>query len=85
MIAQIISIGSELTTGQTVDTNAAWLASQLLALGIPCTKHLTLPDDQAAITSAIATASTEADLVLVTGGLGPTPDDLTRSALADGH
>lgn len=83
MNAQIISTGTELTIGQTLDTNAAWLAQQLAALGIPCTKHVVVPDDRAAIASAITAASQESDLVLLTGGLGPTPDDLTRFALAD--
>jgi nicotinamide-nucleotide amidase len=81
--ARIISIGTELTTGQTLDTNAAWLARQLAGLGLPCAGHLTVPDDRAAITDAIDAASRKADIVLITGGLGPTPDDLTRWALAD--
>lgn len=83
MNAQIISIGSELATGQTVDTNAAWLAQQLAVLGIHCTKHVTIADELAPIRDSIAAASLEADLLLITGGLGPTPDDLTRTALAD--
>lgn len=82
MIAQLISIGNELTGGQTVDTNSAWLARQLAAVGIRCTKHVTIADELAPITEAIAAASREADLLLISGGLGPTPDDLTREALA---
>ncbi|MBN2562729.1 MAG: competence/damage-inducible protein A [Phycisphaerae bacterium] len=83
MSTQIISIGTELVFGQTIDTNAAWLAQQLAGLGIRCSKHVTIADDRAVIANAISVASAEADLVLVTGGLGPTPDDLTRHALAD--
>lgn len=83
MNAQILSIGTELTLGQTVDTNAAWLAQRLAAVGIDCGLHVTVPDDRPAITRAIRTASAEAALVLVSGGLGPTADDLTRDALAD--
>ena len=83
MDAQVISIGTELTTGQTIDTNAAWLAQQLATLGIKCARHVTLADDRAAIADAIKTAAAQADLLLITGGLGPTPDDLTRLALAD--
>ncbi len=83
MNAQIISIGNELTLGQTVDTNAAWLAQQLATLGISCTKHVTIADELPPIREAIVTASKEADLLLITGGLGPTPDDLTRDALAE--
>ena len=83
MKAQIISTGTELAIGQAIDTNAAWLSQQLAALGIQCDKHIAVPDDRAAITSAIVAAAKEADLVLMTGGLGPTPDDVTRMALAD--
>ncbi len=81
--AQILSIGSELTLGRTVDTNAAWLAQQLATIGIACAKHITVGDDRAALADVIRAASSEADLVLMTGGLGPTRDDLTRDALAD--
>jgi nicotinamide-nucleotide amidase len=83
MKAQIISTGTELTIGQAVDTNAVWLSQQLAAIGIQCAKHVAVPDDRAAIAAAIAAASREAGLVLLTGGLGPTPDDVTRMALAD--
>ena len=82
MNARIISIGAELTLGQTVDTNAAWLAAQLATLGIDCTQHVTIADELEPIRDAIVTASRESDLVLITGGLGPTADDLTRDAMA---
>ena len=83
MNAVIISIGDELVSGQTVDTNAAWLARQLASLGIRCPKHLTVADALAPIRDAIAASCREAEVVLITGGLGPTPDDLTREALSD--
>jgi len=83
MNARIISIGNELILGQTVDTNAAWLAQQLARRGIRCDQHVTVPDDRAATRRAIEAAATDVDIVLVTGGLGPTPDDLTRAGLAD--
>jgi len=83
MKAIIISIGNELTSGQTIDTNSAYLAEQLGVLGIETLSHLTVADDRAATARAIAAATDEAELVLVTGGLGPTADDLTRHALAD--
>ncbi len=83
MNAIIISIGTELTTGRSTDTNAAWLAAKLAAIGITCDRHVTVKDDRAAATATLTEASATADLVLVTGGLGPTPDDLTRHALAD--
>jgi nicotinamide-nucleotide amidase len=83
MNAIIISIGNELTSGQTIDTNSAYLAEQLGSLGIETLSHVTVGDDRAATARAIAAAADEAELVLVTGGLGPTADDLTRHALAD--
>ncbi len=82
MIAHLISIGNEITGGQTVDTNSAWLARQLAALGVRCVRHVSIADELEPIRDAIIAASNEADLVLITGGLGPTPDDLTREALA---
>jgi len=78
----IISIGTELTLGRAIDTNAAWLAAQLAALGVRARRHVTVPDESAAIASAALQAAQSADLVLITGGLGPTDDDLTRQALA---
>ncbi len=83
MNAHLLSIGNELTLGQTVDTNAAWLAQRLAAVGVLCTRHVTVADERAEITREILEAAKSADLLLVTGGLGPTPDDLTREALAD--
>jgi nicotinamide-nucleotide amidase len=83
MNAHLLSIGNELTLGQTVDTNAAWLAQQLARIGIHCTRHVTVADERTEITREILEAAKSADLLLVTGGLGPTPDDLTREALAD--
>lgn len=81
--AWIISIGTELTLGQTVDTNAAWLAQRLSARGIRAVRHLTVADELADILGVLDAAASHADLVLITGGLGPTEDDLTRQALAD--
>lgn len=83
MNAHILSIGNELTIGQAVDTNSAWLAQRLAERGILCTKHVTVADERAEIAREIAEAARAADLVLITGGLGPTPDDLTREAMAD--
>lgn len=81
-LAHLISIGNELTGGQTVDTNSAWLAKHLSAVGVRCTRHVTIPDELEPIRDAMLSASQDADFVIVTGGLGPTPDDLTREALA---
>ena len=83
MPAIIISIGDELTLGQAVDTNSAWLSARLAELGILTRSHLTVPDDQAAIVRAVRSATELAEWVVITGGLGPTQDDLTRQALAE--
>ena len=83
MHAVIISIGDELVLGQTVDTNSAYLSERLSSRGIMPVMHLTVADDQRATADAIRRACEIADLVLVTGGLGPTDDDLTRQAMAD--
>lgn len=82
MNAVIISIGSELTGGQVVDTNTAWLSLRLAELGITVGRHETIPDDESAIAQVIRAAARDARVVLITGGLGPTQDDRTRHALA---
>ena len=81
--AWVISSGTELTLGQSVDTNSAWLAAKLAELGIRTLRHVTVPDDATAIRDVVRQAAAEADLILLTGGLGPTEDDLTRPALAE--
>lgn len=83
MRAIILSIGDELTLGQTIDTNSAWLAQQLAAVGYRPVAHLTVPDDQAAIRQAFEESVGRCDVLIVSGGLGPTEDDLTRQALAE--
>lgn len=83
MQAAIISIGDELVLGQTVDTNSAYLSERLASRGIMPVMHVTIADDQCATADAIRRACDFADLILVTGGLGPTDDDLTRQAMAD--
>lgn len=81
--AAIVAIGDELLLGDTVDTNSAWLGRQLADLGVPVCCAWTIPDAKADIMAAVARAASLAEVVLVTGGLGPTPDDRTREALAD--
>jgi nicotinamide-nucleotide amidase len=83
MNAIIISLGDELILGRTVDTNSAWLSQQLAEIGVPVLAHVTVGDDQAQIRDAIDQAARRADWVLVSGGLGPTLDDLSRQALAE--
>jgi nicotinamide-nucleotide amidase len=82
MKCEIISIGSELTSGQNLDTNSQWLSRRLAEIGIPVGWHTTIADDLGANVEAFRIASRRAALVLITGGLGPTQDDLTREALA---
>jgi nicotinamide-nucleotide amidase len=83
MHAEIISVGTELTTGASLDTNSQWLSLELAAVGIPVSYHTTVADDLAALVGVIRTAAARADVAILTGGLGPTLDDLTRQALAD--
>jgi nicotinamide-nucleotide amidase len=80
--AFIIAIGQELTTGQSVDTNSAWLSGELAGMGLATAGHITVPDEPPAIVEAYRIAARQADIVISTGGLGPTGDDLTRQALA---
>src|SRR5438105_8613897 len=82
MKAEIISVGSELTSGQNLDTNSQWLSQRLAEMGIAVGWHTTIADDLDDNVAAFRIASQRARLVLVTGGLGPTQDDLTREALA---
>ena len=83
MEAIILSIGDELVLGQTVDTNSAYMSAQLARRGIATRYHMTVPDDQPAIAAAIDQCLGQAGLLIISGGLGPTEDDLTRQALAD--
>ena len=78
----ILSIGDELVLGQTVDTNSAWLSRQLASVGCDILAHQTVSDDQAAIERSIRELAPRCDYLIVTGGLGPTEDDLTRQAVA---
>jgi nicotinamide-nucleotide amidase len=82
MHAEIISIGTELTTGAKLDTNSQWLSLELQAIGIPVHYHVTVADDFDANVNVFQAAVDRSDIVLITGGLGPTLDDLTRDVLA---
>ena len=82
MNAFILSVGDELTLGQTVDTNSAWLSAQLATIGCWVMGHMTVPDDESYVESAIRAHAQVADVMIITGGLGPTADDLTRQGLA---
>ncbi len=83
MNAIILSVGDELVLGQTVDTNSAWLSQQLTAVGIDIAAHHTVGDSQAEIAAFIGEAIKQTDTLIISGGLGPTDDDLTRQALSD--
>ena len=80
--ASILAIGTELTTGQIVNKNAATLSAKLKAYGVQTTLHLTVPDDRPAILQALEVCDQNSDLVFITGGLGPTSDDFTREVVA---
>lgn len=82
MNAEIISIGDELLIGQTVNTNAAWLGQELANVGIKVSNAVTISDQEGAIVNAIDQALKRASLVVMTGGLGPTKDDITKKVLA---
>lgn len=83
MYAEIITIGDELLIGQTVDTNSAWLGSALNQHGIRVKKRCAVADDADEINQALDAAFSRVDLVLMTGGLGPTKDDITKKVLCD--
>jgi len=82
LTAELLSVGSELTVGETRDTNAGDLARSLTGLGVAVERIQALPDRLGTVRGAITDAIGRADLVVTTGGLGPTPDDLTREAVA---
>ena len=82
MRAEILAVGSELLTPLRSDTNALWLTQRLIEVGVEVGARTTLADDPALLESAFRTALSRADLVISTGGLGPTEDDLTREAAA---
>lgn len=83
MRAEIIAIGDEVLIGQVVNTNAVWLALRLNELGISVVRMTTVQDEREAIRAGVAAALEVADVVLITGGLGPTKDDITKHTLAE--
>lgn len=82
MKAEIITIGDEILLGQVVDTNSAWIAQQLNDINVPVVHITTISDTEEAILSALEAASKRARIVIVTGGLGPTKDDVTKQTAA---
>ena len=83
MIAEIITIGDEILIGQIVDTNSAWMAQKLNLAGVKVKQITSVSDDRQHILDTLYQASERADLILITGGLGPTKDDITKKTLAD--
>jgi nicotinamide-nucleotide amidase len=79
---ELLAVGSELLLGELVDTNSAWLGSRLEQLGLDCHRHVSVGDNLDRIAGALEEAAARADAVVVSGGLGPTQDDLTRDAIA---
>lgn len=82
MLAEIITIGDEILIGQIVDTNSAWMAKQLNLIGVSVKQITSVSDDEQHILEALELAEKRADLILITGGLGPTKDDITKKTLA---
>jgi len=82
MLAEIITIGDEILIGQIVDTNSAWMAKQLNLIGVSVKQITSVSDDEQHILEALELAEKRADIVLITGGLGPTKDDITKKTLA---
>jgi len=83
MQAEIITIGDEILIGQVVDTNSAWIGQKLNHIGISVKQISSISDDRNDILSTLRAAVNRADLVIITGGLGPTKDDITKKTLAD--
>lgn len=81
--ASVISVGNELLNGRGVDTNSRYLSEKLLSIGIPTVSGFTVGDDITMIVDTLKQASKHTDIVIMTGGLGPTDDDITRNGLAD--
>ncbi|HEY9002910.1 MAG TPA: competence/damage-inducible protein A [Mucilaginibacter sp.] len=83
MLAEIITIGDEILIGQIVDTNSAFIAQKLNAIGVQVKQISSVSDDRQHILNALAEAQGRADIILITGGLGPTKDDITKKTLAE--
>jgi nicotinamide-nucleotide amidase len=77
-----VTVGNELVSGDTVNTNGSWLAGRLEELGFDVLMIVAIPDDEQRVAALVRAQSEEVDVVLVTGGLGGTPDDITREAIA---
>ena len=83
MNCEIISVGDELLIGQTINTNASWLGEQLNNLGFTMAHGLVISDQKLDIINALSVAEKRSDIVIITGGLGPTNDDITKHTLTE--
>jgi molybdenum cofactor synthesis domain-containing protein len=83
MNVALVTVGDELLAGDTENTNATWLCRRLTERGVTVTRILTVPDDRTVIADAVRSFSEAFDACVVTGGLGGTPDDVTKAAVAD--
>ncbi len=83
MIAELISVGTELLMGQVLNKDAQFMAQNLAPLGVNVYHQVTVGDNPARLKDAVQTALSRADIVILSGGLGPTGDDLTKETVAD--
>jgi nicotinamide-nucleotide amidase len=83
MKAELISIGDEILIGQVVNTNSAWLGEKLTGIGIEVTRNIVIADSREEILQTLRESGNRAELVIITGGIGPTRDDVTKSTLAE--
>lgn len=83
MKVSVLGIGTELTDGQIINRNAPWISQRLKAFGVPTCLHLVVPDERRLMRKGLELCAEEADVIFVTGGLGPTSDDFTRDIVAD--
>ena len=83
MQAEIITIGDEILIGQIIDTNSAFISKQLNSIGVSVYQITSIQDDKEHILKALKEAENNADIIIITGGLGPTKDDITKNTLAE--
>ena len=81
--AEVITIGDEILYGQTLDTNTQWMGQRLNEIGVKIIRKVALGDQREEIVKGLDEASQRADIILITGGLGPTKDDITKKTLAE--
>ncbi|MBC7921479.1 MAG: competence/damage-inducible protein A, partial [Ferruginibacter sp.] len=82
VLAEVITVGDEILYGQITDTNTQWISAELDKIGIRTVRKSSVGDQEESITQILREAETRADVILITGGLGPTKDDITKTTLA---